>query len=86
MARAAPYLEAYDIATAPPLPAKSLQASMDPSTQRKRARDEEAKETLSKVLRMAEGRGISRGFDEEAFFTGPDAVVCPAPGLYMVMR
>lgn len=67
IARAAPYLERYDIATA--------SRSLDPANTRKRQIDVEARETLGRVLNLAKSDGVARGFDEEAFFTGPDALL-----------
>ncbi|WVR08005.1 hypothetical protein IAU60_005049 [Kwoniella sp. DSM 27419] len=63
--RAAPYLEAYDIATAPALGSGAKAG---------RESDRLAKVKLDQVLSLASS-GISRGFDENDFFTGGDAVI-----------
>lgn len=70
VARAAPYLEKYDIATAP------VTRSIDAAVQRARQSDDHARTALGEVLQLAKGDGVARGFDEEKFFTGPDALVC----------
>ncbi|WVQ78971.1 hypothetical protein IAT38_001063 [Cryptococcus sp. DSM 104549] len=61
VARAAPYLEAYDISTSP--------------TGTLRESDVQAKELYGEVLKLAGGDGMSKGFDEGDFFTGEDAVI-----------
>ena len=70
VARAAPYLEAYDIGTAP------SGRYADEKVMAKRKEDKEARTTLAQVLRLAGGDGVERGFDEADFFAGDDAVVC----------
>lgn len=73
MARAAPYLEAYDIGVAPTgkkLDARGLELRED---------DRKAKDNFREVLDLARQGGLEHGFDEGDFFAGPDAVVCVAP-------
>jgi len=69
IARAAPYLEAYDIGTAP------LNPSLDPKITQQCSQDVEAKKALDNVLQLAKGDGMQRAFDEADFFTGHDAPV-----------
>lgn len=69
IARAAPYLEAYDIGTAP------IGRVLDDKAKEECSRDREAKAALSNVLRLASGDGMQKSFDEGDFFTGPDAPV-----------
>ncbi|OCF43846.1 endoplasmic oxidoreductin 1 [Kwoniella heveanensis CBS 569] len=66
VARAAPYLRAYDIATAPTL-GSGVKAG--------RESDRLAKDRLDEVLRLADGGEMGKGFDEGDFFTGEDAVI-----------
>lgn len=69
VARAAPYLEAYDIGVAPTgkkLDARGLALRED---------DRHAKDNFREVLDLARQGGLEHGFDEGDFFTGPDAVV-----------
>lgn len=69
VARAAPYLEAYDIGVAP------TGRRLDEQGLVLQESDRKAKENLKEVLRLAKADGMERGFDEGDFFTGPDAVV-----------
>lgn len=69
VARAAPYLEAYDIGTAP------VTQSLDPKIMRQCTQDVEAKEALDGVLKLAKGDGMQKAFDEADFFTSADAPV-----------
>lgn len=62
VARAAPYLKAYDISTSP---AGLLKEG-----------DEKAKTRLGEVLSLAGGQGMEKGFDEADFFAGEDSGVC----------
>ncbi|WRT69753.1 uncharacterized protein IL334_006744 [Kwoniella shivajii] len=66
VARAAPYLQAYDIATAPTL-GSGVKAG--------RESDKLAKERFDQVLNLAGGDGMSKGFDEGDFFMGEDAPI-----------
>ena len=68
VARAAPYLEAYDIGTGPSL------RRMDDRSVALREQDREARSTLKEVLRLADGE-MGRGFDESDFFAGQDSKV-----------
>ena len=68
VARAAPYLKAYDIGTAP-------LGRLDEAGLAKRDEDRRAKETLSQVLELAGSEDVAHGFDEGDFFAGEDAVV-----------
>ena len=72
VARAAPYIEAYDIGTAP------VTRRNDERTLALRAQDREARDTLKEVLRLADG-GMGQGFDESDFFAGHDAAVSYLP-------
>lgn len=69
IARAAPYLEAYDIGTAPT--GKSLDSKVSDQC----VQDKEAKESLSKVLGLVQGEDMRKAFDEGDFFTSEDAPV-----------
>lgn len=69
VARAAPYLQAYDIGVAP------SGRLVDDSACAKREEDEQAKLSLDSVISLAKGEEMAQGFDEGALFTGPDAVV-----------
>lgn len=69
VARAAPYLKAYDIGTAP------ISRYMDEQAVAKRQEDKQARTALSDVLKLAKSDEIAIGFDEGDFFTGEDAVV-----------
>jgi hypothetical protein len=72
VARAAPYLEAYDIGVAPSgknLDARGLEL---------KEQDQNAKKDFKDVLDLARQGGLENGFDEGDFFAGPDAVVSPA--------
>jgi len=71
VARAAPYLEAYDIGTAP------LVQSADPKVMQQCSQDAEAKTALDTVLQLAKGDGTQKAFDEADFFTSNDAPVGP---------
>jgi hypothetical protein len=69
VARAAPYLEAYDIGVAPSgknLDARGLEL---------KEQDRNAKKDFKNVLDLARQGGLENGFDEGDFFAGPDAVV-----------
>ena len=69
VARAAPYLEAYDIGVAPSgrnLDARGLEL---------KEQDRNAKTDFKNVLDLARQGGLEHGFDEGDFFAGPDAVV-----------
>lgn len=69
VARAAPYLEAYDIGVAPSgrnLDARGLEL---------KEQDQNAKTDFKNVLDLARQGGLENGFDEGDFFAGPDAVV-----------
>ncbi|ORX37674.1 endoplasmic reticulum Oxidoreductin 1-domain-containing protein [Kockovaella imperatae] len=66
VARAGPYLEKYDIGTAP-----SLRYTDERSVAR-RAEDHQARQTLKEVLGLADGE-MGKGFDESDFFAGQDA-------------
>jgi hypothetical protein len=70
VARAAPYLEQYDISVAPPSRIQESDRTKD-----LRKGDEEAKRSLADVIRLAGGKGVERGFDEADFFNGADAMV-----------
>ncbi|KIR31652.1 endoplasmic oxidoreductin 1 [Cryptococcus deuterogattii MMRL2647] len=59
VARAAPYLKAYDISTSP---AGLLKEG-----------DKKAKTRLGEVLSLAGGQGMGKGFDEADFFAGEDS-------------
>ncbi|KAK4686050.1 hypothetical protein P7C73_g4084, partial [Tremellales sp. Uapishka_1] len=72
VARAAPYLEAYDIGTAPTALSGEC---LDAKGLNQREVDNEAKESLKEVLALAGGDQLGKGFDEGDFFTGPDAIV-----------
>jgi hypothetical protein len=74
VARAAPYLEAYDIGIAP------TGKKADTRTLELRAQDEKAKTNFQEVLDLARQGGLENGFDEGDFFTGPDAVVSQLGG------
>ncbi|CAD6576731.1 MAG: hypothetical protein TREMPRED_001759 [Tremellales sp. Tagirdzhanova-0007] len=67
--RAAPYLRAYDIGTAPMGP------SLDEKGRDQQIEDRKARDALSDVLRFAGSDDIARGFDEGDFFAGEDAAV-----------
>lgn len=67
VSRAAPYLEAYDIGTAPNT------RLVDEKILKKRSEDKAARNTLKEVLALAE-KGES-GFDEKDFFAGEDSLV-----------
>jgi hypothetical protein len=67
VSRAAPYLEAYDIGTAPNT------RLVDEKVLKKRSEDKAARNTLKEVLALAE-KGES-GFDEKDFFAGEDSLV-----------
>jgi len=69
VARAAPYLQAYDIGVAP------SGRLTDASSCAKREEDTKARTSLEKVLELAKGDEAVKGFDEGDFFTGSDAVV-----------
>lgn len=69
IARAAPYLEAYDIGTAP------LGRTLDAKEKEQCTQDLEAKEALRNVLGLAAGDGMQKAFDEGDFFAGQDAPV-----------
>ena len=71
VARAAPYLQAYDIGTAP------IGRLLDEGAKAKRVEDQRAKEALRDVLKLAGSNEIATGFDEGDFFAGKDAVVGP---------
>lgn len=78
MARAAPYLEAYDIGVAPTgkkLDARGLALRED---------DQHAKDNFREVLDLARQGGLEHGFDEGDFFTGPDAVVGLSPHIQSI--
>ncbi|WWC65901.1 uncharacterized protein I303_108523 [Kwoniella dejecticola CBS 10117] len=66
VARAAPYLRAYDIATAPTL-GSGVKAG--------RESDKLAKTAFDKVLSLAGQGGMDKGFDEGDFFIGEDAPI-----------
>ncbi|RSH93337.1 hypothetical protein EHS25_007691 [Saitozyma podzolica] len=68
-ARAAPYLEAYDIGTAP------IGRLLDPKARAQQTVDAEARASLKEVLDLATADGMANGFDEGDFFTGPDAII-----------
>jgi len=73
VARAAPYLEAYDIGVAPSgrnLDARGLEL---------KEQDQNAKTDFKNVLDLARQGGLENGFDEGDFFAGPDAVVSLLP-------
>jgi hypothetical protein len=70
VARAAPYLEAYDIGTGAPAP-----RTLDSKHTQQCSQDVEAKSTLDEVLSLARSNGMQRAFDENDFFTGHDAGV-----------
>jgi hypothetical protein len=70
VARAAPYLEQYDIAVAP-----ASRAAESDRTKELRIGDEEAKQSLTDVINLASGDGVTRGFDEADFFNGADSKV-----------
>jgi ERO1-like protein alpha len=70
VARAAPYLEAYDIGTAP------IGKLLDEAGQAKKVEDGKARESMKEVLGLAGANGMERGFDEGDFFAGEDALVC----------
>lgn len=72
VARAAPYLQAYDIGTAPM--GKLVDPAAASNVCAQRDEDEAARTSLSRVLDLAKGE-VGYGFDESDFFTGPDAVV-----------
>ncbi|KAK8849724.1 hypothetical protein IAR55_005059 [Kwoniella newhampshirensis] len=61
VARAAPYLEAYDISTSP----VGMEKESDVLTRKK----------FGEVLKLAGGEEMGKGFDEGDFFAGPDAVI-----------
>ena len=73
MTRAAPYLQAYDIGTAP------VGRLRDDKAKLQRAEDGEAKEALNAVLRLSGVDEVAKGFDEGDFFAGEDAVVIRSP-------
>lgn len=73
VARAAPYLEAYDIGTAP------TGKLIDTKATDRCVQDEEAKQSLSKVLRLVQGDAMRKAFDEGDFFTSEDAPVSRYP-------
>nr|XP_031858427.1 uncharacterized protein CI109_006190 [Kwoniella shandongensis]KAA5525499.1 hypothetical protein CI109_006190 [Kwoniella shandongensis] len=62
VARAAPYLEAYDISTSP---IGGVEKESDRLTKAK----------FGEVLKLAGGEEMGKGFDEGDFFTGEDAVI-----------
>lgn len=70
VARAAPYLEAYDIGTGAPAP-----RTLDAKGAQQCSQDVEAKSTLDEVLSLARSDGMQKAFDENDFFTGHDAGV-----------
>jgi hypothetical protein len=69
VARAAPYLEAYDIGVAP------TGRNLDTTGLAMREQDDKARTDLQEVLDIARKGGLEHGFDEGDFFAGPDAVV-----------
>jgi len=69
VARAAPYLQAYDIGTAP------VGRHLDDRAKALQMEDKEAKEALKEVLKLARSDEIAKGFDEGDFFIGEDATV-----------
>jgi hypothetical protein len=69
VARAAPYLEAYDIGVAP------TGRNLDSRALELKAQDQNAKTDFKNVLDLARQGGLENGFDEGDFFAGPDAVV-----------
>jgi hypothetical protein len=70
VARAAPYLEHYDISVAP-----SSRIQESDRTKELRKSDEGAKQSLAEVIGLASADRVSRGFDEADFFNGPDSKV-----------
>ena len=71
MARAAPYLEAYDIGTAP------IGRLLDDKGKAQRVEDGKARNALKEVLQLAGSDEVAKGFDEGDFFAGEDALVGP---------
>lgn len=69
VARAAPYLEAYDIGVAP------TGRNLDARALELKEQDQNAKTDFKNVLDLARQGGLENGFDEGDFFAGPDAVV-----------
>ena len=69
VARAAPYLQAYDIGTAP------VGRALDEKAVGQRTEDRAAKAALSDVLKLAGSDEVAKGFDERDFFAGEDAMV-----------
>lgn len=72
MARAAPYLEAYDIETA-----------KNKSDLTGIVKDKKVKEEMKRVLDMAKTSGAG-WFDEKGLFRGDDAMVSSCLGIYHV--
>jgi hypothetical protein len=68
VARAAPYLRAYDIDIGPRSPGAACPASV-------RESDKVTRGVFENVLSIAERSDIAHGFDESEFFTGKDAPI-----------
>lgn len=68
IARAAPYFRAYDVGVTP----RAMLAKESCSTA---AGDKATRSLLDNVLSIAERSDIASGFDEAAFFQGPDAPI-----------